>query len=130
MGKDTAGLRILTREEILAARDIPEEIVECPEWGGSVLVRGLCLGEALRAIKDMAEWPERDVDKMNLWAIAHGICGPDGEPLFTEEDYEALLKKSSAATLRVAKVFTRISGLGEEAVEETAKNSSATGGSG
>jgi hypothetical protein len=128
MGKDTKSLRILTREEILAARDIPEEVVPCPEWGEgcAVLVRGLTLGEAHQAIKEIGAGAERDVEKMNLWALTRGIRGEDGQPLFTEADHAALLEKSSAPLLRITKVFTRISGLGEEAVEETAKNSSET----
>ena len=121
------GKRFLTREDILNAQDIPEEVVPCPEWGGDVLVRGLTLAEAHQAIKAMGESKERDVQKMNLWAITQGIRGEGGRPLFTEADYPALLQKSSAACLRVTKVFTRISGLGEEAEEETRKNSSATG---
>ncbi len=121
--------RFLTREEILQADDIPEEIVACPEWGGNVLVRGLTLGEAHKVIEEMGEGGERDVQTMNLWAITRGARGADGKPLFTEADHEALLLKSSAACLRLTKAFIALSGLSDDVLEKTEKNSSETDGS-
>jgi len=128
MDNDIKGLRILTREEILAAQDIPEEVVPCPEWGegAGVLVVGLTLGEAHQAIKEWGKGDERDIEKMNLWAFTRGARGPNRQPLFTEEDYPVLRDKSAAPILRITKVFTRLSGLAEEAEEEAAKNSSKT----
>ena len=38
MAKGTA---LLSKEAILAAQDVVTELVEVPEWGGSVRVRGL-----------------------------------------------------------------------------------------
>jgi len=35
------GMTLLTRDQILQAQDIARETVSVPEWGGSVLVRGL-----------------------------------------------------------------------------------------
>jgi len=128
MSEKSKGLRILTREEILAAKDIPEEVVACPEWGEGcgVLVIGMTLGEAHKAIKEWGTGAEREVEKMNLWAITRGARGEDRQPLFTEADYPALLDKGAAPLLRISSTFTRLSGLGEGTQEEAEKNSSET----
>lgn len=128
MTENPKNLRLLTREEILAIRDIPEEVVPCPEWGErvAVLVVGLTLGEAHQAIKEWGAGEERDIEKANLWAITRGVRGAERQPLFTEEDYPILLQKSAAAMLRICAAFTRLSGLGEGAKEEAEKNSSET----
>jgi hypothetical protein len=34
----------LTKDEILAAPDLKPELVDVPEWGGSVWLRGLIAG--------------------------------------------------------------------------------------
>ena len=38
-------IRILTADDILRAEDLPRELVEVPEWGGAVYVRGLTAWE-------------------------------------------------------------------------------------
>ena len=39
-------MTILTREQILAIDDLPEETISVSEWGGDIVVRGLTRGEA------------------------------------------------------------------------------------
>ena len=34
-------MKLLSRDEILAASDLTKELVEVPEWGGSVYVRAM-----------------------------------------------------------------------------------------
>ena len=45
---------ILNREQILAANDVKTRIVDVPEWGGSVIVRGLTSLERDRAIASIS----------------------------------------------------------------------------
>ena len=43
---------ILTVDEILAADDLKEEVVPCPEWGGAVKVKGLTKAQIQKASND------------------------------------------------------------------------------
>ena len=38
-------MALLSKADILGCNDIPTELVEVPEWGGSVKVRGMTAGE-------------------------------------------------------------------------------------
>ena len=125
---ETQEFKILTREQILESDDRPVETVPVPEImaGGAVMVQGLSLGEAhdlLEEIRDEDDEGKIDTERMNLLAVTFGIVGEDRQRLFTEADYEVLLDKSAAALLRVTKVFTRLSGLEEDAQDEAEKNS-------
>jgi hypothetical protein len=112
--------RILSKEEILAADDIPTEIVEVPEWGGAVVVHGMSGQERL-------EWSNKvkgadgstDVEKAMFYSIVYGVQ----EPKFDESDIPALKKKSGAALDRVARAWLRMSGIGEEELLKARGNS-------
>ena len=118
------------RDKILAIQDdTPSEIVEVPEWGVSVLVRGFSLGA-----KDdfMASVLDPETRKPNLKAFNAGVFvgtayDPEsGAKLFTEADIPVLKQKSAAAIQRIVDAGTRLSGLTDEAVEAAAKKSSST----
>lgn len=111
----------LTREDILAAVDLPEEIVDVPEWGGSVLLKGLNVEQALEMLEKITD-PKTDkvnVEKATLYAFLVGVI----EPKFTEADLPVLKQKSMAAVKRITDAFTQLSGLNTTAVQEARKNS-------
>ena len=56
--------------------------------------------------------------------------GEDGSALFGLEDVPALQTKSASAMDRVFQVAQRLSGIGQEDIEETVKNSEKTQKSG
>jgi hypothetical protein len=117
----------LGRDAILKAAALKTEDVPVPEWGGSVLVRELRGRErdeweaslAVQRGKQMVP----DVANMRAKLAARVIVGEDGEPLFTQQDVAALGELSAAALDRVFEVASRLSGLGEAAVEEAGKTS-------
>ena len=101
----------LTRDRIFAASDLGREVVECPEWGGSVTVRGMTLGERDRFIAAV----RNDVQHLPALLVAlAAIDAKTGERLFSDEDVQALAEKSPVAIERVGAVALRLSGLNPE----------------
>lgn len=123
-------MAILTREQILQAQDLRTEEVPVPEWGGSVLVRGMTGAErdAFEASIVEMHGKNSQVNMANVRAklAARTIVDEAGERLFTEKDIEALGKKNATALQRIFEVAQRLSGIGQADIEELVKNS--TGG--
>jgi hypothetical protein len=122
---------MLSKEQILECNDIKSEVVQVPEWNGEVTVRGLSLLE-----KDI--WTDSIVvdGKASMQGATASLCalsmrGEDGMKLFCDADIPALQEKSAQALDRVFQVAQRLSGIGQEEIEETVKNSekTPTGGS-
>ena len=119
--------RLLGRQEILGASDIVTEEVEVPEWGGSVLVRGLTGKERdqFEASIIVGRGKKRDINMRQMRAklAAHSMVDEQGNLLFSASDVEALSNKSSAALERVFAAAQKLSGLSDADMEELAKNS-------
>lgn len=127
---------MLTRDQILAAQDITTEEVSVPQWGGTVLVRGMsgternlfedaCTKEipaGNRAGRRAGQTVTKFV-KDNIMAKLCAWCMVDeaGEKLFADTDIGALGKKSGAALQRVMEVAMRLSGLDDDAIDDMAK---------
>jgi hypothetical protein len=119
---------ILRREAILAARDIQTELVPVPEWGGSVMVRGLSGRErdAFEASVVEQKGKKTEYNLRNVRARFVALCLVDeaGARLFTDPaDVLLLGNKSARALERVWDKARELSGLSDEDVEELAKNS-------
>ena len=117
---------MLSRQDILKCDDIQSEVVQVPEWNGEVMVKGLTLAE-----KD--QWTDSILvdGKASMTGATAKLCAlcmrdDDGVTLFTEEDIPALQAKSAQALDRVFQVAQRLSGIGQEDIEETVKNSGKT----
>jgi hypothetical protein len=119
----------LTRDAILKASALKTEDVPVPEWGGSVLVRELRGRERDEFEASLAVQRGRqmvpDVANMRAKLAARVIVDADLEPVFTQQDVNALGELSAAALDRVFEVASRLSGLQPDSLEEMAKNSSA-----
>ena len=118
---------LLTRAQILAAEDIESEIVEVPEWGGSVRVRGLT-GTQRDRFEQSIVIQQGKKSRMNMDNIRAKLCAmtmvdEDGGRLFSDRDTEELGAKSAAALDRVFAVAQRLSGISEDDLEELEKNS-------
>jgi hypothetical protein len=115
---------ILTAAEILGADDLPSEDVAVPEWGGSVRVRTMTGAE--RDAFELAITTARSagrVGDVRARLVAMAAVDADGKLLFTAADVAKLSKKSSRALDRVFAVASRLNGLGDDDVEDLAKNS-------
>ena len=127
---------LLSRDQILEAQDIETEDVECPEWGGTVRVKGLsgeerdsyeaaCMqerpaydgkGKQVRGRTELG----RNLANVRAKLVARSIVDEAGERLFTDHDVVALGKKSAAALDRVFEVAAKLSRLSDEDVEDLA----------
>lgn len=112
----------LTREQILTANDAKVEVVEVPEWGGSVCVR--MMNGTERDLYERAMYDKSKIGQLGENARAHllslTICDDQGVLLFAPKDIDALGRKSSIALERCVKVAQRLNKL--ESVEDAAKN--------
>lgn len=121
---------MLSRDEILAARDHTIEEVNVPEWGGIVYVRGvsgvqrdkfeLLSHQARQAGKKMGI--EADPRGLLVKLVIASICDENGELVFTEQDAEALNEKSALALQRVYSVALRLSSFSEQDIKALAGN--------
>jgi hypothetical protein len=115
----------LTRDAILAAKDIQIEEVAVPEWDGKVFVKGMTGSERDKFEASIVEFRGTS-QKMNLSNVrallaSLTVCDKSGIHLFTEADVIALGEKSAGALQRIFNVARRLSGLSPADVEELTK---------
>ena len=135
-------MAILNREQVRAAQDRKPVLVQEPEWGGEIPVRGLSgtgksdfemwctqikTDDAGRLIYKAdrsgieQEAPTLDRLKLAKYKLI-SLCAEneDGTPMFDESDMAWLAEKSGAATERLFDVATALSGLSTEDVTKMA----------
>jgi hypothetical protein len=115
-------MKSLSREQILDAKDILIEPVHVPEWGGTVYVKGLSRAERdafeTSVIETRGTTQIMHLENARAKLCAMSICDEEGNRLFTEADVKELTKKSAVALNRVFQIAQRLSGLGNQAIEE------------
>lgn len=118
---------VLGRDDILRLSDRKTEILEVPEWGGSVRIRELDAWQQSQYEQALIATEEGEDGKVRLVSrtegarvrlAAFGIVDDDGRPLFTEEE---LRGRSARAIRRIAEAVKRLSDI-DETVEVTAGN--------
>ena len=114
--------KILGKSDIFKASDIDKELVEVPEWGGSVYVKGMTGTErdAYEASILEQRGNKREVNMENFRAklIAFSVCDEKGKLLFSQKDVVYIGKKSAAALQRIYDVAQRLSAISKEDVKE------------
>ncbi|WP_186183748.1 hypothetical protein [Burkholderia gladioli] len=114
---------MLTRDQILAARDLETEVVHVPEWGGDVRI-GVMSGKAREILMDsLAE--QQPLSRFQALMLASTIVDDAGTPIFSADDVEQLRGKSTEVMVRLVEVAMRLNKIGQTAVEEAEKNSGA-----
>lgn len=125
-------MAFLTRDQILAADDIPTEVIDVPEWGGQVKLKGLTGAERDRFEQDSVQGKGKDtrMNILNIRARLVALCIVDesGKRMFNKHDIEALGKKSAQALDRVFTAAQKLSGLSDEDVEGLADDFDSTQG--
>jgi len=120
---------MLTKGTILKASDLKRELVEVPEWDGSVYVGTMTASardefDLAGLIKDTEGNLTEKQDTSNFRARLCAVTMQDekGNLLFGMEDVAELSKKSAAAMQRVFSVAQNLNGMGAEEAEKIAKN--------
>jgi len=120
---------MLTKAQILKADDLPNDVVQVPEWGGEVTVRTLAAWEKDQWEESLTEskGKKMKLDMGNLRAKLCALCIVDGKGnrLFSDKDIEALGKKSALVISRIYDAAAALNGIGEEDAAELIKNSGA-----
>jgi hypothetical protein len=109
------------RDKILAADDIQSELVDVPEWGVTVEVRGMNGADRSR-ILEMASSSDDGkigVGTMYVETVIAATYDPEtGERVFSAADRDGLMGKSAAAIDRIATVGMRLSAMDKEAQDD------------
>jgi hypothetical protein len=121
---------LLSREQILQAEDLPSEVVEIPEWNGSVIVRGLTgsgRGKFQNSILSQngnanSKNVMVDMKEAEMRLVAYCVVDENGKRLFTEKDIAELGKKAGSAINRISDVAMRLSGFTQEDLQELTEN--------
>lgn len=114
----------LTKEQILSADDLATEVVEVPEWGGSITLRTITGTERdhLEATIS-ADGGIKNMDNLRARLIILSAVDDDGKKLFTMKDDLALLGGKSARVLStVFTVAMKLSGFSKKDVDELTEN--------
>jgi hypothetical protein len=119
------------RELILAARDVPEELMSVPEWPDEngqpvqILVRGFDAHAYKRVMRtSMGAADGRGGGALALMdqmtdLVVQAVCNPaTGLPVFTSADLEALERKNGAVINRIVERILVLSGMGPKGLEE------------
>lgn len=116
-------MSLLTKDQILNAEDNKTEVVEVPEWNGSVKVATMS-GFSRDRLEASIVGSNGGQNLTNLRAkyVAATLVDDKGELLFSESDVAKLGKKSGAALDRVFSVAQRLNHITDADVEELAKN--------
>lgn len=79
---------MLTRDEILKNTTLPTRVVNIPEWGGDVTVRGFTAGERDRFEELISKKDGREGIRAEIVIMC--VVDGDGKRLFTNMDHAAL----------------------------------------
>jgi len=112
----------LSKEQILAADDMGLKEVDVPEWGGSVFLRVMTVGERDSYENDWMINKSKGVENFRSKFLQRVLCDEKGELLFTASEIDLLAKKSARVITRIWDAAMKHNALTDGDVEELAKN--------
>jgi hypothetical protein len=112
----------LTAEQIIAADDTGLLEVPVPEWGGSVFIRVMSVGERDAYERMWIGKKESGVDNFRTEYLARVLCDEKGNLLFPKEKIAALASKSGAVMGRLFDAAMKHNYMQEDAVEQSGKS--------
>jgi hypothetical protein len=111
---------LLKKEEILSVKDLKFEDVPVPEWGGMVRICEFSSDKAIQ-FSDLSLANKSDKNYMTeLLSLA--IVDQNFKPLFSQQDIEALGKKSAKVIDKLTRIAFKLNGIDIEAQQEIKKN--------
>jgi hypothetical protein len=111
----------LTADAIFAANDMHLVPVSVKEWGGTVYIRVMSVGEMEAYQREFAEKRE-GMDQWRAKLLVRCLCDKDGKTLFTHDQVEKLGTKSVKVMSRLFDAAMKHNAVTEKDVEELAKN--------
>lgn len=110
-----AAVEFLSADAILANDDLQESVMDIPEWGGKIRVRGLSVHDVNESNRLSLVAGEVDPEKVTCMTVVFGCV----EPKFTPEQAGALARKSASVLNRIGAEIFRLSGVGERTPLQT-----------
>lgn len=122
-------MTVLSKAAILAANDIKRELIEIPEWGGSVYIKELSAAERGRYLKALYVLSKQGEDAIvahgQATLAAHVVVDETGQRLFSDAEIPVLAARNAAALVRIEKASAKLNLLStnlDADVEAEAKN--------
>lgn len=113
----------LSREQILAAQDLPIKTVPMPAWGGEVLVRKLSASERVRwTAKYEGEVKGERAVKFLCELLVMSLCDEAGKSIMDEADVAALAEKDFNALDSLSAIALEMNGISKDAIADAKKN--------
>lgn len=115
------------RKKILASADSPIDVVDVPEWGVTVGIRAMSARSRAHVMELSQNADGLDAARVEaMWSRTLVGCLVDpetGDPIFDEDDMEALMDKSAHVVERLWTACFERSGLTEAKANEAGKDS-------
>lgn len=117
----------LTREQINAIDDISVEMVEVnvPEWGGSVFLRPMTVGELDEYSNAVVRAKDKGLSNFRSRLVAYCLCNDKGERLFSDADVDQLARRNAVVVNRLYEAADKLNDISPQKVEAVAGNSNA-----
>lgn len=110
---------MLDRDSILNVVDLKPEVVEVPEWGGSLYIRMLTASERDKfEASCVGTGKKQNLTNIRARLVVLCACDEAGERLFTDGDAEALGRKSAAAVDKVFGACSKLNGFSSQDIED------------
>lgn len=121
---------ILSKSQIIAADDLPRELVNVVQWGGDVYIKALTAKErdeyeAGFVVQKGGAVKSIDLANVRARLVAMTLVDESGVRLFNDMEVFDLGRKSATALNKVYEVAKRLSGISQTDEEEMTKNSAA-----
>jgi len=114
---------MLSKEQILKAKDLQTETVDVPEWGGKVVVMGMTGKQRDEFEQSVIKGKKTNMSNIRARLCQVSLVDEAGVLLFNSNDIAKLGGKSAAALDRCFEVASRLSGISKDDVEDLEKNS-------
>ena len=108
---------MLSKEDILSAKDLKTKDVEVPEWGGAVRVRTMTGADRMKFQHLVSAKGKKESGVIEALLIA-AVVDDNGEPLFSADDLAALQSKSTKAIQRVFEAAAELNGLTDKSIDD------------
>lgn len=111
----------LTADQIIAANDLGLKEVKVREWGGSVYIRVMSVGERDEYERMWIGKKDTGVENFRTQYLARVLCDEKGALLFTRDQVASLANKSGAVMGKLFDVAMKHNSMTEEDVQELGK---------
>ena len=117
---------MLSKDDILAAKDVITDVVEVPEWGGNIRIRSMTGKMRDRYETELAKQMKGEGKGItNLRALFLSFCIVDdyGKQVFQSPgDVNALGEKNGQVLDRIFDAAAELNHIGTDGIEDAAKN--------